>query len=85
MTDKNGNQSVQCINNELGMNKTSRDKDRDKEKIREKEEINRRLAQQGIEGEVTLYGTADNNMDKPKSFRRGANLPGKYPGSNSGI
>ena len=67
------------------MNKTSRGTDKDKNRDRDREEVNRRLAQQGIEGEVNLYGVGDNNMDKPKSFRRGANLPGKELGPNSAI
>jgi hypothetical protein len=65
VTDKNGKQSVQTINDELGMNG------------KDMGEVKRRLGKQGVDmSNVEMYGSGDNRMDKPTSFRRGANLPG---------
>ena len=61
VTDKNGKQSVQCVNDELGIN----GKDMAEEK--------RRLERQGVDtgvGTVEMYGGMD-SRDKPVSFRRG--------------
>jgi hypothetical protein len=65
VTDKNGNQSVQTINDELGM------------KMKDMGDIKRRLGSQGVDtNHVEMYGHADNKMDKPTSFRRGLSMAG---------
>ena len=65
VTDKNGKQSVQTINDELGMNG------------KDMGDVKRRLGKQGVDtSNVEMYGSGENRMDKPTSFRRGANLPG---------
>ena len=54
VTDKNGNQSVQTIKDELGM------------KAKDMGDIKRRLGSQGVDtNHVEMYGQADNKMDKP--------------------
>jgi hypothetical protein len=54
VTDKNGNQSVQTIKDELGM------------KAKDMGDIKRRLGIQGVDtSHVEMYGQADNKMDKP--------------------
>ena len=54
VTDKNGNQSVQTIKDELGM------------KVKDVGDIKRRLGSQGVDtNHVEMYGQADNKMDKP--------------------
>jgi hypothetical protein len=65
VTDKNGKQSVQAINDELGMNG------------KDMGDVKRRLGKQGVDtSNVEMYGSGEYRMDKPTSFRRGANLPG---------
>ena len=65
VTDKNGNQSVQTIKDELGM------------KVKDVGDIKRRLGSQGVDtNHVEMYGQADNKMDKPTSFRRGHSMAG---------
>ena len=71
MTDKNGKQSVQCIDDELGMN------------AKDINDVKNRLNRQGVDARtVEMYGGAD-NQDKPTSHRRGngTNAP---PGTGSG-
>jgi hypothetical protein len=54
VTDKNGNQSVQTIKDELGM------------KMKDMGDIKRRLGSQGVDTKhVEMYGQADNKMGKP--------------------
>ena len=56
VTDKNGNQSVQTIKDELGM------------KAKDMGDIKRRLGSQGVDtSHVEMYGQADNKMDKPSN------------------
>jgi hypothetical protein len=56
---------VQTINDELGMNG------------KDMGDVKRRLGKQGVDtSNVEMYGSGENRMDKPTSFRRGANLPG---------
>ena len=65
VTDKNGNQSVQTIKDELGM------------KAKDIGDIKRRLGSQGVDtNHVEMYGQEDNKMDKPTSFRRGHSMAG---------
>ena len=62
VTDKNGKQSVQTVNDELGMNS------------KDVGDVKRRLDRQGVDtsaGTVEMYGGMD-TRDKPSSFRRGA-------------
>jgi hypothetical protein len=54
VTDKNGNQTVQTIKDELGM------------KVKNMGDIKRRLGSQGVDtNHVEMYGQAGNKMDKP--------------------
>lgn len=67
VTDKNGNQTVQTIRDELGM------------KAKDMGDIKRRLGSQGVDtSHVEMYGQAENKMDQPTSFRRGPRMAGLY-------
>ena len=56
VTDKNGNQTVQTIRDELGM------------KAKDMEDIKRRLGSQGVDtSHVEMYGQAEKKMEKPSS------------------
>ena len=56
VTDKNGKQVVQTIEDELGMDASNMD------------DVKARLARQGVSGDVEMYGGFD-NTDKPKKDR----------------
>ena len=59
VTDKNGKQSVQTINDELGMNG------------KDMADVKRRLGKQGLDTtNVEMYGTGENRTDKPSSTVR---------------
>ena len=71
VTDKNGKQSVQTVNDELGMNS------------KDVGDVKRRLDRQGVDtsaGTVEMYGGMD-TRDKPSSFRRGATRTDNNSGS----
>ena len=56
VTDKNGNQAVQTIRDELGM------------KAKDMGDIKRRLGSQGVDtSHVEMYGQAENKMEKPSN------------------
>ena len=71
VTDKNGKQSVQTVNDELGMN------------AKDVGDVKRRLDRQGVDtsaGTVEMYGGMDTRT-KPPSFRRGATRTDNNSGS----
>ena len=58
MTDKNGKQSVQCINDELGMN------------AKDMNDVKKRLGRQGVDaGTVEMYGGADTRTKPANTVR----------------